>query len=359
VDAHFRQTGAPRRGGTEAVATTAGLLALYLGSWLLMLFNPWGALATLGLALVFGTFSVLLVFLIGHDAAHNALFDSARWNRRFAQVLSFISTTAYLWDFTHNRIHHAFPNVADWDTDIQQQAPLIRVSPTVPWRWYHRFQAGYAPALYLTITLYLVFLKDFQDLDWLPRKDSKALEGQRHPPRRHLALLGSKLLHCAMTIALPLWVMDVSLAQFAFGFLLVHAWMSLILAVVLIPPHVVDGARFAFVSPDGVIEDAWATHVLETTLDYAPRSRLLTWLTGGLNLHAVHHLFPSVFHGHYRALAELVAEVAQAHGLTYRRATLAQAVAAHFRLLCRMSKAQPQPCGAVPRRSKATDLVRA
>ena len=38
----------------------------------------------------------------------------------------------------------------------------------------------------------------------------------------------------------------------------------------------------------------WAVHEVESTVDFCPRNRVLTWMLGGLNYQIEHHLFPRV-----------------------------------------------------------------
>ena len=50
---------------------------------------------------------VASLFVIGHDAAHKALFDSRRLNAVVARVAMLPSLHATeLWIFGHNRVHH-------------------------------------------------------------------------------------------------------------------------------------------------------------------------------------------------------------------------------------------------------------
>ena len=340
VDRYFRDLRVPRRGGAGVRAKTLILLALYVGSYLLLLsssgLNPAGILLV---ALVFGAVNVLLVFNVAHDAAHNALFDDSRLNRLFSYTFNLVGANAYLWAITHNQIHHAYPNVGDYDGDIHQQAPLIRVSPTVPRRWYHRFQAFYAPLAYMTYSLFLVFVKDYQDIGILPKKGSRLLENLGHPLRQYVVFFLSKAGYYGLTIVVPFLVLDVTWVQFLVGFLIVHAFMSLLLSVVLVPVHMVDEAPFDTVSEEGTIEESWFIHVFKNTIDYSRTSRLANLLFGGLNTHLVHHLFPGVCHVHYVALSEILKETAQEFGIPYRDVTMPQAVASHFRLLARMGRA--------------------
>jgi len=70
----------------------------------LVLFD--GVIVTIALWLVAGL-AVAALFVVGHDAAHVALFDSVRLNAavgRIAMLPSFHATE--LWIFGHNRVHH-------------------------------------------------------------------------------------------------------------------------------------------------------------------------------------------------------------------------------------------------------------
>ena len=55
--------------------------------------------------------------------------------------------------------------------------------------------------------------------------------------------------------------------------------------------HCVEEADFPEPREDtGRIDSSWAVHQVETTVDFAPRSRVLAWLVGGLNCQVEHHL---------------------------------------------------------------------
>ena len=80
-------------------------VVLYVGALVgLVLFD--GVVVTIVLWLVAGL-AVSALFVVGHDAAHGALFDSSRLNAvvaRVAMLPSFHATE--LWIFGHNRVHH-------------------------------------------------------------------------------------------------------------------------------------------------------------------------------------------------------------------------------------------------------------
>lgn len=78
----------------------------------------------------------------------------------------------------------------------------------------------------------------------------------------------------------------------------------------------------------------WAVHQVETTVDFARHSRVLSWYLGGLNFQVEHHLFPKVCHFHYPALSRIVEATCAEYGVRYRfHPTFRAGVAAHYRWL--------------------------
>jgi len=110
------------------------------------------------------------------------------------------------------------------------------------------------------------------------------------------------------------------------------------LSVVFQMAHCVEEAEFPQPSPEtGRIENSWAVHQVETTVDFAHRNRLLAWLVGGLNYQIEHHLFPQICHVHYPALAPIVEQTSREFGVRYTaHRTLLRGILSHFRWLRRM-----------------------
>ena len=76
------------------------------------------------------------------------------------------------------------------------------------------------------------------------------------------------------------------------------------LSVVFQVAHCLEEAEFPLPPAiAGRIDNAWAVHQVETTVDFARRSRVVTWLVGGLNFQIEHHLFPRISHVHYPAIS--------------------------------------------------------
>ena len=145
--------------------------------------------------------------------------------------------------------------------------------------------------------------------------------------------VGGKLAFLSWAIILPMvfheWYLVVGV-WFASAFL-----QGIILSVIFQLAHCVEEADFPM--PDEVdnrIENEWAIHQVQTTVDFARRSRLVNWYTGGLNYQIEHHLFPQICHLHYPALSKIVEETSNEFGVRYEaHQTFGAAVASHYRLL--------------------------
>ena len=62
-------------------------------------------------------------------------------------------------------------------------------------------------------------------------------------------------------------------------------------------------------------ERDWGVQQLVTSADWG--GKVGNFFTGGLNLQVEHHLFPAICFVHYPAIAKIVAEEAEKHGVPY------------------------------------------
>jgi linoleoyl-CoA desaturase len=120
--------------------------------------------------------------------------------------------------------------------------------------------------------------------------------------------------------------------QVLIGFFIVMLTVGLVMGVVFQLAHI-NGAA-AFPEPVGApphMENEWAVHQVETTVDFAPRNWLLSQYTGGLNYQIEHHLLPHVCHLNYPRLAPIVRATCDEFGIRYTcHATWREALASHL-----------------------------
>ena len=115
--------------------------------------------------------------------------------------------------------------------------------------------------------------------------------------------VGGKLVFCSLAFAVPLlfhplWVVAAVYALTAVGNGC-RAGRGLS-ARALRGGRRLPARRFA-----GRIDNAWAVHQVETTVDFA-RGSAAAWLLGGLNFQIEHHLFSRICHVNYPAIAAVV-----------------------------------------------------
>jgi linoleoyl-CoA desaturase len=97
----------------------------------------------------------------------------------------------------------------------------------------------------------------------------------------------------------------------------------------------------SFASAAALEQDAsvWAVHQVETTVDFCPRNKILTWVLGGLNYQIEHHLFPRLPHTLYPVIAPIVKRNCLLHGVRYTtQPSLRVALGSHFRHLRQLGR---------------------
>jgi linoleoyl-CoA desaturase len=285
-----------------------------MGMWVLMGFGMSG----IGLSIM-------------HDANHGAYSKNKKVNAFFGYLINFLGAYHINWQIQHNMLHHSFTNIDGYDGDIAN--PIMRFSPTQKRKGFYRFQVFYAPVLYGLMSLYWMFSKDFERLvsynkkNYLSRKGLTLKKGFR-------IVIFNKIWYLALTLVLPLLVVQIAWWQTLLGFLLMHYICGLILALIFQPAHVVEATDFFKVQEEERIENNWAVHQLNTTSNFAKKSRVFSWFIGGLNYQIEHHLFPHICHVHYRGISKIVKETAEKYGFPYKeQKTFLDALTSHFRLL--------------------------
>ena len=103
--------------------------------------------------------------------------------------------------------------------------------------------------------------------------------------------------------------------------------------------RVYKGTHYPLPDQDGNIENNYFIHVLETTADFSRENKFTAWLTGGINIHVIHHLFPKINHAHYIPLTRIVKQTAEEYGLQYQEnKNFLEALKLHMMMLKMLSQ---------------------
>lgn len=352
VAAYFKERGITPKADARMVPKTLILMAIYLGPLALLLTLPLSPWAALGLAMLMGAGMAGVGMAVMHDGLHGAISSRSWVNDWLGGTMYLLGSDAFTWKEQHNGAHHTHTNVDPIDQDIDPPT-LLRFSEHGPLRKVHRAQHVYAFLFYGLLTLVKLGNDFFSLARARRRRDPR--HGSYRFGRAFVVMAAVKLAHVALFIGLPLWLTPFVWWQVLTGFLAMHFTCGVILGTVFQLAHVVEDAQQPLPDASGVIPTDWTVHELLTTADFAPRSRWLTWYTGGLNFQIEHHLFPWVSHLHYPAIAPIVQRTAEDFGLPYNvKPTLVAALASHVRRLRQLGDPfrLPPPGHRPPARSK-------
>ncbi|MBK9270298.1 MAG: acyl-CoA desaturase [Saprospiraceae bacterium] len=337
VDEYFRSNKLSKNYNSAMVVKTIVLMALYIFPFLaILLLNP-GFLISNLLWVLMGIAMAGIGMCVMHDANHGAYSKNPEVNKWLGYTLNLLGGSIFNWKLQHNVLHHTFTNIAHVDDDIADKA-IIKLTPHFQPKWFHRFQFIYAFALYSIMTLYWSTFKDFLQFARYIR-DGVNKNSRLNNLMVLLKIIAGKLAYFGILILLPIFIFSVPLSHVVVGFLLMHAVAGVILTVVFQLAHTVEGTAHPLPNDANEIETSWAIHQMNTTVNFAPSNRFLTWYLGGLNYQIEHHLFPNVCHVHYPAISRIVKPICKKYDVPYMETkSFFKALGSHIQALNRFSR---------------------
>jgi linoleoyl-CoA desaturase len=332
IDEFFQSTGRRRRDCPQLYVKAAVILTVFGLSYGLLVFAALSWWQALGLAAAVGLSTAAIGFNLMHDGGHGAASRHRSVNKALALTLDLIGGSSYLWHWKHGVIHHTYVNITGHDTDIEVSG-IGRLTPHQPLRSFQRWQHWYMWPLYGVMAIKWHFYDDFHDI-------VTGRIGTHRIPRPKgwelLFLIVGKAAFFTLAFGVPLllhplWAVAVYYVATAFV-------LGMALSIVFQLAHGVEEAAFPMPSADtGQMEHAWAVHQVETGVDFSRRSRVVTWLLGGLNFQIEHHLFPRICHVNYPAMSKLVEDTCREFQVRYQvHKSLWAGIGSHYRWLRRM-----------------------
>jgi linoleoyl-CoA desaturase len=316
IDGYFKQKGISQCANTEM--KLKGILAAiaWVGVYALLLSNvlspyPWAMI--LGF-MALGFVNIFIAFNVVHDACHNAYSANKRTNKILGLSMNFIGGNAYLFTMMHNA-HHAFVNIHGIDVTLESHG-TFRFTPHEPYKKHHRWQHIYTPFLYMMAMIHWAVIKDWK---WFYQE--RHIGNQKnivHPKSEFWTLLIGKIVYFGLTLVIPMLVIEAAWYWILLGWVNIHLLPGLTFAVIFQATHVYNGTTYPLPDKDGNIENNYAIHVLATTADFGRKNPVGCWLMGGINLHVIHHILPTVCHVHYPALTQILKDTCDEYGLEYQ-----------------------------------------
>lgn len=327
---YFSENNISKQGDIRMYLKTFIMLGLYLTPFILILtidFSPWVALL---MVIIMGIGEAGIGMSVMHDAAHGAYSGKSWVNTLAASSMFLLGSNTINWKIQHNVSHHSYTNIYEYDPDISTKA-VIRLCEHAPLKKYMRFQQYYAFILYGFMTV----LKLFGEINTLIgyNKEGTTQQMGANPKTELFKLILTKIVYLSIFISLPLLFTDFSIWQILLGFFILHLTAGMIMSTVFQMAHVVMGV-YQPLPENGVLHCDRLVHQLRSSSDFGKKSGLLSWYIGGLDFQVEHHLFPTVCHIHYAALAPIVEKTALEYGLVYNsNRTFAHALVSHFKRL--------------------------
>ncbi|MCD6017394.1 MAG: acyl-CoA desaturase [Bacteroidetes bacterium] len=331
VNDYFKEKGISTKGNSKIIIKSIVMLTGYLAPFVVMLTLPLSGWLIFPLSIIMGIGMAGIGMNVMHDAVHGSFSKQSWLNKLFGHTMYFIGGNTFNWKVQHNVMHHTYTNIEGFDEDIEPKGSL-RLSKQSPLKKVHRYQYIYAFFLYCFMTLFRNVGEFFQLAKY---NKAGVTKQQGTSPRKEMArLIFFKVAYLAIIIGLPLVFSGFSWWLILTGFLVMHAIAGLFMSTVFQMAHMVETAEQPTPDTHGNIENEWTIHELETTVNFSRKSRIFSWMIGGLNYQIEHHLFPNICHIHYPAISPIVERTALEFGLNYHtNRTFFTALGSHVRFL--------------------------
>jgi linoleoyl-CoA desaturase len=337
VDEYFQENGLSKYADKRMYIKSIILLSTYFIPFLILIFFTPAWPLSLMVWFLMGIGIAGIGMSVMHDANHGSYSSNKTINFLMGHTLNAIGGSVLNWKLQHNILHHTYTNITHIDEDIEDRL-VLKFSPHTKTKWFHRFQWIYAIFFYGLLTLYWALFKDFVQFFQFSKNGVNA----QSPSEKAISLIkiiAIKIFYLYTVIGIPFVYCQIPLVQIITGFLLMHFVAGIILTVIFQLAHTLEHTAHPLPSSTGIIETDWAIHQLQTTTNFAPNNKWLSWYVGGLNYQIEHHLFPKISHVHYPAISSIVKTTAKEFGIPYHENnTLFQAIQSHFRFMKQIGK---------------------
>ena len=327
---YFNSTSQSIYGNAFMYAKVCGLAFVYILGYALPIVLQLSTTSIVFIYAFLGMWSVFLGVNVGHDAAHNALFKTRKYNDWAMHIFDLLGLSSFNWKNRHVSGHHMYSNIMNYDPDIQQSA-VVKIFPQDQRRAFHKWQWIYMPFIYAIFIPRWVFYRDFKDVFY---KQIGGFKNRPYPWFEVLKMVFFKVIYVGYLVVIPTVLTSHSFMTFVWAFIVLMVAGSATIVVVLLTTHMLDDSFFPDPDEHGMMPYSWSKHQMMTTSDYATENMLVTQLFGGFNHHVIHHLFQHVCHVHYPAMTKILIKVSARHNVTYRtKNSILPAMYSHFKLL--------------------------
>jgi linoleoyl-CoA desaturase len=303
------------------------LPAIYFGVYIVALFQT-NFVYFCAAYILLGFMLIILFLNLIHEASHHTLFKRKSNNEIFMLLFDIIGANSYMWNKRHLRLHHNFPNVDGWDSDIEKSR-FLKVHPQAGIKKGHRYQ-------HLIIFMYPLFItnwflvrdfKDFFNPNMIVRKIAEV------PLIEYFKLFFFKFLFIGYLVVVPVLLTPFSLAQTFLALFIMLVTAGMFALTVLLPPHVNTENQFPITNDQLDLSQCWLSHQLNTTNDVGRSTWFTRHVMANSNFHISHHLFPNISYVYAREVTDIIKKYNLQAGLPYRSYPMATTFRNHYKLI--------------------------
>lgn len=240
-----------------------------------------------------------------------------------------MGANSFIWKKRHQLMHHNYPNIKGWDSDIEQ-SNMFKIFPDEPSTWFHKKQHRLVFLFYPFYLLNWLLVRDFRDFFSKNRIIKKTIS---IPKIEYVKLFVFKGIYFFYMWVVPVMWFHVPVVSILLGFLVLNFTASVFALGVLLPPHAAVQNEFPQIDTELKVPETWLTHQLKTTSDIALSNWFTGFFMGHFNYHVAHHLFPNLSYVHMPLATKAISEFALENGLPYKQLGMRQALVNHWKLL--------------------------
>lgn len=232
-----------------------------------------------------------------HD--HGAHRTTVKKNNKYGNIImsfftSFTFPLAFETHFVHSHSsHHTMIHDKEFDSDENLLYPLVRLNDDLPMLWYHRYQYIYWPfAFSVYLGSYIAQTFNSKKYNWWRRHNH--LYRPTTSIKFYLLLLSFFFFH----IFIPSYMNGLITGLLSyFIFLFTYSVGGLFFALVT---HYINDTEI--IKKDNV---TWDYNTIAYSGDFFVGDTFINYITGGFNIHGLHHLFPTIHPSHLNSVYNL------------------------------------------------------
>lgn len=284
----------------------------------------------------YGAVVKMISFCVLHDGSHGAISKRGWINEKLSIIWnSFVFWGHWLWLQHHIYGHHSYTGIYLKDPDVVHYLPFLRKSEDAPHFSLNRFQDKYWPILVsIWPNQHIGQIMNYQWYYWFGKKLFGMPVTPSPAPLQSLEFwirTFSFMIH----VVIPFFILPFKTA-ITCQFLVMMAiglsyWSS------VAPNHDSVSTHSSMQGKDPYKMD-WGELQVRSSADHTTDNDFMgnavTHLWGGMNYQIEHHLFPSLNHCHYSAIAPIVKETCQEFNIPYtNHKTWVDAIKSYSKLL--------------------------